>query len=294
MHKVGIGSLVNLFYKKYLPHRILLDHVEKIDVRNDRGFTPLHIASRASLEDNVLLLLEYGADPNARGQYETTPLHRAIKAEIVQILLQHGADDCLTMKKEGQKPKTALDVLLDKNPPAAKTILDDKIDTNGQDLTSPHLLVVFDLEVIHKSEQSEDLHEMTLHDKLTQNDEQNLLEHPLSEAFLVLKSQLLRRYNITNIVMYFLYAGFLSALGRTSTKVRIECACLHNASSSEIVGMNINDCIEKIDQNEGWCDASHQGHEVMYNRFWILYVLTCALTAFVFFRERRRIGRARC
>ena len=41
--------------------------MEHIDIRNDRGFTPLHIASRASLQDNVLLLLSYGANPNAQG-----------------------------------------------------------------------------------------------------------------------------------------------------------------------------------------------------------------------------------
>ena len=50
--------------------------MENIDIHNDRGFTPLHIASKASLLDNVLLLLSYGANPNAKGHNGTTPLHR--------------------------------------------------------------------------------------------------------------------------------------------------------------------------------------------------------------------------
>ena len=80
--------------------RILVDHVDDVDIKNDRDFTPLHIASRASRKENVILLLEYGADPNARGRNGTTPLHRAIKASIVQILIQYNADECLTMTKE--------------------------------------------------------------------------------------------------------------------------------------------------------------------------------------------------
>ena len=64
-----------------------------------------------------------------------------MKESIIQILIQHGADDCLKRKKEGEdKEKTALDVLMDKNPSTVKAILDDKIYTNGQDLNSEHLL----------------------------------------------------------------------------------------------------------------------------------------------------------
>ena len=237
--------------------------MENIDILNDRGFTPLHIASRASLQDNVLLLLEYGADPNIRGHNGSTPLHRAVKASIVQILIQHGADDCVTTNKK----KTALDVLMDKNPSAVKAILDDKIYTNGQDLTSQHLLLVFDLEVIKKSEQSAELHEMTLLTKLAKANQQSLLEHPLSEAFLVLKGQLLRRYNVSNIILYFCYAVSLSALGRTSTKVRVECKALHPEKATDI-----NDCV-----------TPNESH--LYWRFWVFYFITCALIAFVFFRE---------
>ena len=241
--------------------------MENIDIRNDRGFTPLHIASRASLEDNVLLLLERGADPNARSHNGTTPLHRAVKASIVQILIQHGADDCVRRKKEEDKEETALDILVHKNPSAVKAILDDKIYTNGQDLTSQHLLLVFDLEVIEKSEMSDELHEMTLHTKLSKANQQSLLEHPLSEAFLVLKGQLLRRYNVSNICMYLCYAVCLSLLGRTSTKVRQHCEIEEHPEDVA----HINDCMSP-DHHEFW-------------RFWISYFGSCFFILFVLVRE---------
>ena len=156
---------------------------------------------------------------------------------------------------------------MDKNPSALKAILDDKIYTNGQDLTSEHLLLVFDLEVIEKSERSDDQHEMTLHSKLANANQQELLEHPLSEAFLVLKGQLLRRYNVSNMILYILYAAFLSALGRTGTKVRLECAAPHPESVT-----HITDCVTP---EQSWT----------YWRFLIQYVLTCVLILFVLVRE---------
>ena len=211
-----------------------------------------------------------------------------MKESIIQILIQHGADDCLKRKKEGEdKEKTALDILMDKNPSTVKAILDDKIYTNGQDLNSEHLLLVFDLDVIQKSEQSAELNEMTLHSKISNVKEQKLLEHPLSEAFLVLKGQLLRRYNVSNIVIYLCYAFFLSFLGRTATKLRQHCdvgdpngdpvtkicACLTSSNHSESV--------------LSWeCMSSHHNES---GRFWFSWYVTFVLILFVLVREATQI-----
>ena len=248
----------------HFPHRILFDHVNKIDIRDARDFTPLHIASRASLEDNVLLLLEYGADPNAKGLNDSTPLHRAIKARIVQILIQYGADECLTQSsvREGRK-QTALDLILEKNPSAAKVVLDDSVYTNLEDLTSTHLLLVFDLEVIFKSERSKDYLEMSLHKKLLNAGQEQLLEHPLSEAFLVLKSQLMRPFNSVNILTYLLYALLLTGLSWMSTSIRLGCERVHPFS--------LNECFTSKDS--------------MFWPFWVLYVMTCILIILVITRE---------
>ena len=61
--------------------------------------TPLHIAARLGNVDNVVLLLQHGAQPNATTKDQYTPLHIAAKEgheEVVQVLLEHGANQNLT------------------------------------------------------------------------------------------------------------------------------------------------------------------------------------------------------
>ena len=49
---------------------------DAVDVLDGRNITPLHTAVKYSGEASVLLLLEYGADPNAVNQKGETPLLR--------------------------------------------------------------------------------------------------------------------------------------------------------------------------------------------------------------------------
>lgn len=56
--------------------------------------TPLHMAVRSGSEKIVRVLLEHGADCNARGAQSMTPLARAIienHENVVEMLLSHGA-----------------------------------------------------------------------------------------------------------------------------------------------------------------------------------------------------------
>ncbi|KAH9995623.1 hypothetical protein BJV77DRAFT_1066312 [Russula vinacea] len=75
--------------------------VERSQDVNARGFiykeTPLHVASRCGHADVAQLLLEHGADADARDwSYNTlSPLERASyegHVEVVQVLLEHGVD----------------------------------------------------------------------------------------------------------------------------------------------------------------------------------------------------------
>ena len=63
--------------------------------------TTLHIASRLGNVDNVLLLLQHGASPDALTKDLSTPLHIAAKEghdEVVAVLLEHGANNRLCNK----------------------------------------------------------------------------------------------------------------------------------------------------------------------------------------------------
>lgn len=63
--------------------------------------TPLHIASRLGNVDNVVLLLQHGANADATTKDKYTPLHIAAKEghdEVAQVLLEHGASHNVTTK----------------------------------------------------------------------------------------------------------------------------------------------------------------------------------------------------
>lgn len=77
--------------------RMLLDRGAVVDAHG-RGWmtgTPLHSAASGSHVEIARLLLDAGADPNARQSSGWTPLHSAAQngnAELVGLLLAHGAD----------------------------------------------------------------------------------------------------------------------------------------------------------------------------------------------------------
>ncbi len=79
---------------------ILLERGAEINITsdNDRQSTPLHLAIAGEYLEVAHLLLDHGADPNARQEDDSTPLHEAAQTgqvEMIKLLLAHGADPTL-------------------------------------------------------------------------------------------------------------------------------------------------------------------------------------------------------
>lgn len=68
---------------------------ELVHQKGWNGISPLHAACIRNHSKIALLLLQYGADPNARSNYDETPLHYACRCGFIktlELLIKSGAD----------------------------------------------------------------------------------------------------------------------------------------------------------------------------------------------------------
>ncbi len=91
------------FFGHYDIARFLIENGAEVNSpsRNDQKVTPLHSAAASRSLDIAGLLLDHGADPDARQEGDFTPLHEAAangQLELVSLLLAHGADINLSQK----------------------------------------------------------------------------------------------------------------------------------------------------------------------------------------------------
>ena len=78
----------------FMSFNLKLKNPDKINIKNEIGFTPLHVAADNGQLAIAKILLKNGANVNDQNKYESTPLHlSAFKgdAEMVQLLLENGA-----------------------------------------------------------------------------------------------------------------------------------------------------------------------------------------------------------
>jgi ankyrin repeat protein len=96
---LGLAS----FFGHYEVARFLVERRAEINSpsRNPQKVMPLHSAAASRSLEIARLLLEHGADPDARQNDDFTPLHEAAangQLEMVSLLLAHGADVNLSQK----------------------------------------------------------------------------------------------------------------------------------------------------------------------------------------------------
>jgi ankyrin repeat protein len=63
-----------------------------VDARDENGMTPLHYAARVGHAEMAKVLLDAGADVNAKDKSDMTALQMAANKETVEVLLAHKAD----------------------------------------------------------------------------------------------------------------------------------------------------------------------------------------------------------
>jgi hypothetical protein len=175
-----------------------------VDALDNKNATPLHHAVKYGNENIVAFLLEERADlTKKRGGTEDTPLHLARTPKIARLLLDYGADPD-AINKKGHDVLTSLMKKTDTMDDVAKVIMDDCIGTNGAEMDSRDLSVVFNLEFFRKKGQDE-------FSKLKKMDRQesDLLYHPLSEAMIRLKwNKTWKSRYATNILKTIFAASF--------------------------------------------------------------------------------------
>ena len=86
--------------------RVLLDHGADVNARKNDGTAPFHEAAQYGRVEAMRVLIDHGADVNARKNDGTTPLHEAAqygKVEAMRVLIDHGAD-VNARKNDGTAP----------------------------------------------------------------------------------------------------------------------------------------------------------------------------------------------
>ena len=174
-----------------------------VDLKDEKGYTPLFYASSSGSLANILELLDGGhADVNhiSNTKYEYTALSKAKSHEIIRILLKYGARVTWFEMKTFLQFDTEI---------STRAMLSKCIDTknNGE-------LLILDFGQL-KSKGEEEECDLALHRVVNEQkkDKQKLLLHPVLQSFLELKWSQIRIHYMIHFCLNTILAIFLSWTG---------------------------------------------------------------------------------
>lgn len=184
-----------------------------VDSEDSKGYTPLFCAASAGSSANLIELLDHGhADVNHTADDKKTALSKARSYETVMILTKYGIE---TKKKHMIKnkqncrdePETDLDVLIKHHFEASpKAVLNQCISEVNEEL------VVLDFG--HFENTSEENNEMDLHIKVHEHGMDELLLHPILQAFLDFKWSMFQYTFMLHLMLELLLVVFLTIVGQ--------------------------------------------------------------------------------
>ena len=226
---------------------ILLHHGAPVDCTDERGYTPLFLASKVGSLSNIIELIDHGANVNyvskedtnsKQGTTKKTPIFRATNFETVMLLLKSGADPTHKAKFQRSdntvKYLTAIQHLLKYNVDCANAILDHGLKKENDDDLIMDFLVFSNYE---NDESGLDILAEVKHHSPVQlvkaNDKPPILLHPLLQIFMNLKFNSFQKiYFIQFLFQVLLVATFTAwtvhYVQLTSCKLNIKMETFEN------------------------------------------------------------------
>ena len=80
----------------------LIDETD-VNTKDERGWTALHHSVLLADNETVMILIDNGADVNAKDKKnDKTPLDMAVQQQIIDLLRKHGGKTSEELKAEGK------------------------------------------------------------------------------------------------------------------------------------------------------------------------------------------------
>ena len=181
-----------------------------VDSVNSEGYTPLFCAASTGSSANLIELLDHGhADVNHISAYDgKTALSKARSYETVMILTKYGIETKKQHMIDGRdEPETDLDVLIQHHFEASpRAILNQCISEVNEEL------VVLDFG--HFENTLEKNNEMDIHIKVHKHGMDELLLHPILQAFLEFKWSMFQYTFMLHLMLELLLVVLLTIVGQ--------------------------------------------------------------------------------